>query len=50
MTTLIWGNRMKLKLSNVSRAITYALASTATIGLFSTAAYADEDEGAKKEY
>jgi len=39
---------MKLKLSNVSRAITYALASTATIGLFSTAAYADEDEGAKK--
>lgn len=48
MTTLIWGNRMKLKLSNVSRAITYALASTATIGLFSTAAYADEDEGAKK--
>lgn len=48
MTTLIWGNRMKLKLSNVSRAITYALASTATIGLFSTAAYAEEDEGAKK--
>lgn len=48
MTTLIWGNRMKLKLSNVSRAITYALASTATIGLFNTAAYADEDEGAKK--
>ncbi|MAD89291.1 MAG: TonB-dependent receptor [Pseudoalteromonas sp.] len=39
---------MKLKLSNVSRAITYALASTATIGLFSTAAYAEEDEGAKK--
>lgn len=48
MTTLIRGNRMKLKLSNVSRAITYALASTATIGLFSTAAYAEEDEGAKK--
>jgi iron complex outermembrane receptor protein len=40
---------MKLKLSNVSRAITYALASTATIGLFSTTAVADEAEGAKKD-
>ncbi|MFY8299262.1 TonB-dependent receptor plug domain-containing protein [Pseudoalteromonas sp. SS15] len=40
---------MKLKLSNVSRAITYALASTATIGMLSTTAYAEEtDEGAKK--
>ncbi|RZQ52457.1 TonB-dependent receptor [Pseudoalteromonas phenolica] len=40
---------MKLKLSNLSRAITYALASTATIGLFSTTAVADEAEGAKKD-
>jgi iron complex outermembrane receptor protein len=40
---------MKLKLSNVSRAITYALASTASIGLLSATAHAEEtDEGAKK--
>lgn len=49
MTTLIWGNRMKLKLSNLSRSITYALASSATVGLFSTTALADETEGAKKD-
>lgn len=49
MTTLIWGNRMKLKLSNVSRAITYALASTASVGLLSATAYADESgDGAEK--
>ncbi|MBE0357590.1 TonB-dependent receptor plug domain-containing protein [Pseudoalteromonas phenolica] len=40
---------MKLKLSNVSRAITYALASTASVGLLSATAYAEEsNEGAKK--
>jgi iron complex outermembrane receptor protein len=49
MTTLIWGNRMKLKLSNLSRSITYALASSATVGLFSTTALANETEGAKKD-
>ncbi|TMN86862.1 TonB-dependent receptor [Pseudoalteromonas phenolica] len=40
---------MKLKLSNLSRSITYALASSATVGLFSTTALADETEGAKKD-
>jgi iron complex outermembrane receptor protein len=40
---------MKLKLSSLSRSITYALASSATVGLFSTAALADETEGAKKD-
>ena len=40
---------MKLKLSNLSRSITYALASSATVGLFSTTALANETEGAKKD-
>jgi iron complex outermembrane receptor protein len=39
---------MKLQLNAISRAITYAIASTASVGMFSTAAMAEED-GAKKE-
>ncbi|CAH9050583.1 Vitamin B12 transporter BtuB [Pseudoalteromonas holothuriae] len=39
---------MKLQLNAISRAITYAIASTASVGIFSTTAMADEN-GAKKE-
>ncbi|CAM4210372.1 TonB-dependent receptor plug domain-containing protein [Pseudoalteromonas byunsanensis] len=39
---------MKLQLNAISRAITYAIASTASVGMISTTAYAEE-EGAKKE-
>ncbi|MBD1583785.1 TonB-dependent receptor plug domain-containing protein [Pseudoalteromonas sp. S16_S37] len=39
---------MKLQLNAISRAITYAIASTASVGLFSTTVMAEED-GAKKE-